>query len=169
MGSGKTTIGKCLASEMNLQFVDLDLFMENYYRKKIGEIFKEKGEEGFRLSEKKALREVSSFENVLISTGGGTPCFFDNMETMNKEGLTVYLKTSPERLAGRLNQNKSNRPLIRNKNTEELISFISENLKEREVFYNQAQVIFDLEKSDPTCINQTVDDLMICLTPYCKS
>jgi shikimate kinase len=84
MGSGKTTLGKQLAKKLNLQFVDMDLFIENRYHKSISEIFKEKGEDGFREIERRTLQEIAGFENVIISTGGGLPCFFDNMDLMNK-------------------------------------------------------------------------------------
>ena len=91
MGAGKTTMGKELSKQSGLSFIDLDHFMEGRYRKTVRQLFEEKGEETFRQIEKKALHEVADFENVVISTGGGTPCFFDNMAYMNSIGTTVYL------------------------------------------------------------------------------
>ena len=143
MGSGKTTVGKQLAKKLNLQFIDMDLFIENRYRKSISAIFEEKGEAGFREIERKALHEITDFENVVISTGGGLPCFFDNIDVMNQAGTTIYLKVSVDELAERLKNTKQKRPLIKDKNPEEMKDFITENLTKREGFYNQATVIFD--------------------------
>lgn len=92
MGAGKTTIGRALAKELDMPFYDLDWYIENRMRKTIRQIFDERGEEGFRTIEKSMLHEVAEFENVIISCGGGTPCFFDNMEYMNQQGETCYLE-----------------------------------------------------------------------------
>ena len=146
MGSGKTTIGKLLAKKLNLLFIDLDLFIENRYRKSVGEIFREKGEDGFREIEQKALHEVSQFEDLIISTGGGTPCFFNNMNVMNKAGISIYLKVGVEELAKRLSCGKEKRPLIKDKKPEELKEFISINLEKRKAFYNQATYIYNAEQ-----------------------
>ena len=97
MGSGKTTVGRQLARSLSLQFIDLDAFIEGKYRKTISQLFEERGEDDFRKLERQALLEVAEFENVVISTGGGTPCFFDNMALMNRSGTTVYLQAEPEK------------------------------------------------------------------------
>ena len=99
MGAGKTTVGKALAKSMDLSFIDLDVYIENRFRKQISSIFAEKGEDGFRKIEQNMLHEVSDFEDCVISTGGGTPCFFDNMEYMKQHGTTVYLQVSVDELA----------------------------------------------------------------------
>ena len=96
MGSGKTTVGKALAQDLNLTFYDLDWYIESRMHKTVPQIFAEKGEEGFRKIEHNMLHEVAEFEDVIISCGGGTPCFFDNMDYMNGQGDTVYLKATPE-------------------------------------------------------------------------
>ncbi len=101
MGSGKTTVGKLLAKSLSLEFIDLDTFIENKYRKSIATLFEEKGEQVFRRIESHALQEVATFEDVLISTGGGAPCYFDNMALMNRTGTTIYIEASPEELAAR--------------------------------------------------------------------
>ena len=98
MGSGKTTLGRALAAEMGIPFIDLDHYIEKRYCKTIAQLFAEKGEEGFREVERRMLHEVGEFEDVIISTGGGTPCFFDNIEYMNAQGTTVYLDVPVERL-----------------------------------------------------------------------
>lgn len=158
MGSGKTTIGIRLAQELNLQFIDLDHFLENRYRKTIGQIFAEKGETVFREMERRVLEEVIGFENIVISTGGGVPCFFDNMQLMNRMGTTVYLKVSVDELAKRLELCKSTRPLIKDKNLEELRLFIAENLEKRSAFYEQAIISFDAEN----LLDQTDVDNIVC-------
>lgn len=148
MGAGKTTLGKTLSKSLNLSFIDLDYYIERRYHKEIRQLFAEKGENGFRDIERRMLHEVAEFEDVLISTGGGTPCFFDNMQFMNQAGVSVYLKVSADELAKRLELCKQTRPVLKNRSGEELKAFISESLKTRLPFYEQAQIIFDAEKMD---------------------
>ncbi len=144
MGSGKSTMGRWVADAMeDWTFLDLDHFIEHKYHKTISQIFEESGEDGFREMEAKCLREVSDFDKVIIGAGGGTPCFFNNMEVMNATGLTIYLKLSPQVLNDRLCSSKSQRPLVANKNGEELLDYIAEKLSERESFYTKAKVIAD--------------------------
>ncbi|MFR9166875.1 MAG: shikimate kinase [Dysgonomonas sp.] len=150
MGAGKTTIGKMLAKKMNLDFIDLDIYIESRYRKSINQIFSEFGENRFREIEKSILEEVSGFEDVVISTGGGTPCFFDNIGGMNQKGLTVYLKSPINILASRLHKLKDKRPLIKNKQKDELLEFISLNMEKREPYYLQAQIIYNTDDLNST-------------------
>ncbi|MDE6688385.1 MAG: shikimate kinase, partial [Prevotella sp.] len=96
MGAGKTTIGKALAKELDIPFYDLDWYIESRRHKTVSQLFAEVGEEAFRKIEHNMLHEVAEFENVIISCGGGTPCFFDNIDYMNRQGQVVYLKASPE-------------------------------------------------------------------------
>lgn len=145
MGAGKTTAGRELAKELSLDFIDLDHFIQARYQKTVGQIFDEVGETEFRNIEKNILKEVGEFENVVISTGGGTPCFFDNLEYMNEVGTTVYLKATPDALSSRLNTCKDKRPLIKDKNEEELYLFVVENLEKREPFYSKAKIVFETE------------------------
>lgn len=144
MGAGKTTLGKVLARELGLEFIDLDWYIERRFHQTVSQLFATRGEEGFRQIEQNLLHEVAEFENVVISAGGGTPCFFDNMEYMNRQGLTVYLKASPETLRTHLRMGKQKRPLIAQKNDEELDAFIRESLDKREPYYTQAHLIFDI-------------------------
>ena len=101
MGAGKTTVGKALAKALGLDFYDLDWYIESRMRKTVPQLFAERGESGFRDIEHRLLHEVAEFENVVLSCGGGTPCFFDNMEYLNQQGETVYLDATPEVLGER--------------------------------------------------------------------
>jgi len=142
MGSGKTTVGKRLAKSLSLDFIDLDAYIQAKYRRTIPQLFEEKGEEGFRQAERQALQEVAEFEDVVISTGGGAPCFFDNMELMNKAGTTIYLQAEPQELADRLSASKTVRPLIAGKSREELVPFIRDHLACRERYYLMARIVY---------------------------
>jgi shikimate kinase len=148
MGSGKTTIGRQLAMALGLQFYDLDWYIEMRYHKKVSEIFAEQGEEYFRDLEQRMLHEVAEFEDVVISCGGGTPCFFDNIDYMNQQGQVVYLKVEPETLYKHLKMSKNDRPLLRGKSQDELITFIREQLKMREPFYTKARYTLDVTLMD---------------------
>ena len=117
-------------------------------RKTVKQIFDEQGEEGFRRIENNMLHEVGEFENVIVSCGGGTPCFFDNMDFMNRQGETVYLKATPEVLYGHLKMGKTVRPLLLNKTPEEVQVFIKEQLQKREAFYTKAKHTLDVNLMD---------------------
>ena len=141
MGSGKTSMGIKLAENLGLTFVDMDHHIEEKYHKTVSQIFEESGQDAFRKMEQDCLHEVAEFENCVIATGGGAPCFYDNMTFMNAHGLTVYLNLSSEQLAARLEMSRAGkRPLIANKQGDELRQFIAEGLSAREVFYKQAKV-----------------------------
>ncbi|MCH5311771.1 MAG: shikimate kinase [Prevotella sp.] len=148
MGSGKTTVGKALAKSLGLPFYDLDWYIESRMRKTVAQIFAERGEEGFRKIEHNMLHEVAEFEDVVISCGGGTPCFFDNMDYLNGQGDVVYLKATPQVLYKHLLMGKGNRPLLTGKTPEELIEFITGQLKKREEFYGKARHILDVSLMD---------------------
>ncbi|MDR3269511.1 MAG: shikimate kinase [Tannerella sp.] len=148
MGAGKTTIGEKLSVQMGLSFIDLDHFIEKRYHKTIRQIFEEKGEESFRETEKKALREVAEFEDAVISTGGGTPCFHENMAFMNSAGTTVYLKASVDELARRMEGSNNTRPVLENRSGEALRQFMEASLSERSRHYEQAKIIFNVEFMD---------------------
>lgn len=148
MGSGKTTVGKALAKELGIPFYDLDWYIETRMRKSVKQIFDERGEEGFRKIEYNMLHEVAEFENVIISCGGGTPCFFDNMEYLNQQGDTIYLKATPDVLHRHLQMGKGVRPLLLNKSQDEIRQYIGEQLAEREKFYTKAKNILDVNLMD---------------------
>ena len=148
MGAGKTTVGKALSKELGIPFYDLDWYIESRMRKTVKQIFDEKGAEGFRKIEYNMLHEVAEFENIILSCGGGTPCFFDNMDYLNQQGETVYLKATPEVLYGHLKIGKSVRPLLLNKTPEEVQVFIKEQLVYREPFYAKAKNTLDVNLLD---------------------
>ena len=162
MGSGKSTIGKLLADSLRWNVVDMDTFIEEKHFKTVGQLFEGHGEAKFREIERMALKEISQFENTVISTGGGCPCFFDNMQTMLLQGTCIYLKLSAEELTARLLKSQIDRPLIRGKNEEELLQFIRRKLDERESFYSQSQIIIDCsDKREMTIVQEIFEKITI--------
>lgn len=148
MGAGKTTIGRQMAKCNGLQFYDLDWYIETRMRKKIPQIFEERGEDGFRKIEHNMLHEVAEFEDVVISCGGGTPCFFDNMEYMNAQAETIYLKASPDIICSHLKMSLNERPLLRGKSDDEMLAFVRQQMAQRETFYSKAKHTFSVDVLD---------------------
>lgn len=148
MGSGKTTVGKALSKDTGMMFYDLDWYIESRMRKSVPQLFAERGEDCFRKLEYNMLHEVAEFEDVIISCGGGTPCFFDNMDYLNEQGDVLYLKATPDVLYRHLLMAKVERPLLKGKSPEELIAYITEHLKEREPFYTKARYTLDVSLLD---------------------
>ncbi len=148
MCAGKTTVGRALAKAIGRSFYDLDWYIEERFRKRVPVIFAEQGEAHFRDLERRMLHEVAEFENIVLSCGGGAPCFFDNMDYMNTCGTTIYLKASPDILAQHIAISKGERPLLKGKSPEELRIFIAEQLAQREPFYAKAQHIIDINVLD---------------------
>lgn len=148
MGSGKTTIGNALSKDLGIPFYDLDWYIESRMRKSVKQLFDSVGEEGFRKIEHNMLHEVAEFENVIISCGGGTPCFFDNMDYLNRQGDTVYLKATPEVLFRHLKMGRTVRPLLLDKTPEEVQTFIGEQLRAREPYYVRAKYTLDVNLMD---------------------
>lgn len=166
MGAGKTTVGKALAKELRMPFYDLDWYIESRMHKTVKAIFDERGEAGFRKIEHNMLHEVAEFEDIIISCGGGTPCFFDNIDYMNRQGETVYLKATPEVLYGHLKMGKTIRPLLLNKTADEVRVFIREQLAQREPYYSKAKYVLDVNLLDDyEKIKISVEQLrnMLCL------
>lgn len=160
MGSGKTTLGRELSALMKLEFIDLDEVMERKEGTTISELFQSKGEEYFRTKESFYLKSFGQTDNVVISTGGGTPCFHDNMQWMNDHGITVYLKLTSEILFQRLKPEINHRPLLAGKSEAEARSFIASKLQERQQFYEQARLVINTETSSPLMLVQALQGLL---------
>ncbi len=148
MGSGKTTLGRAVEARAHKTFIDLDEFIEEQTGMTIKEIFARQGEEGFRLIERDCLRKLAMREDILIACGGGTPCFFDNMDIMNSRGVTVWLDASVDRLHRRLSEAKSRRPLIAGLDDDALRAFIADSLEQRRPHYSKASNRFDADRLD---------------------
>ena len=145
---GKTTIGKELAKRRGQMFYDLDWYIEERFRKRVPHIFAEEGEEAFRKKERNMLHEVAEFENVVVSCGGGTPCFFDNIDYMNQAAEVIYLKASPETILSHLKISKGKRPLLEGMSPEELQTFVTDQIQTREDFYLRARHVVDVDVLD---------------------
>jgi shikimate kinase len=143
MGCGKTTWSRKLAAKLGYEFIDLDHVLEEKAGMSIAEYFSSFGEDAFRKLESEVLKQTGYPENVVVSTGGGLPCFFDHMQWMNANGKTLYIKLSPKTLADRLSNSKTVRPVLQGKQGDELVEFITGKLAERESFYLQAGYIVD--------------------------
>ncbi len=143
MGSGKSTIGKQLASRLGYPFLDLDQHFEERYRISIIDFFEKYGELLFRNLERDLLHETRVFDDILISTGGGTPCSFDNMKFIRDYGIAVYIRWPVKLLAERLQNLKKKRPILKDLDPGALQEKIKEHLAEREPFYNQADIVID--------------------------
>lgn len=148
MGAGKTTLGKALSKELNLSFYDLDDYIEQRYHTSINTIFNTKGEAFFRKIEQRMLHEVGEFENIILATGGGTPCFENNMDYMNHQGETIYLKASPNIIIEHLKRGINKRPLLKDKNEREREEFILNSLAQREPYYNKAKYTMNVNLMD---------------------
>ena len=161
MGAGKSSQAKKLAARLNFESIDLDELIEKTVKQSISEIFKISGEQHFRKIESETLRALSEKQNAVIATGGGTPCFFDNMQWMNEKGITVYLKIHPGTVYHRIAPSKSKRPLIGHMNDADLMEYIMETMIERAPFYNQAKI-------QMSGLNLKTEDLVSALKPFLK-
>ena len=158
MGSGKSTAGRKLAALIGWSFIDLDKKIEDHTGKTITQLFSEHGEANFRKIESELLHSLKSLTHTVIATGGGTPCYDDNMDYMEQSGLTVYLKLTPGQLKNRLFGSKGERPLIKGLNSTELLSYIEEKLASREKWYNRAEVIIEGINLDIGILESIVKD-----------
>lgn len=158
MGSGKTTAGKKLSQRLGYEFIDLDQFIEKEHSMKIPEIFRQKGEEAFRAMENNALKKLLTQDNLVIACGGGTPCYYGNMDLMNQNGITIYLKMSTDALFSRLSQSKGERPILSGKTDKELHDFIGRQLEKREDFYHKAQFTVKGKDLDMDALVSFVED-----------
>jgi len=158
MASGKTTIGLELAKKLNYEFIDLDVYIEQKHNKTITQIFEQKGEDQFRTLENEALRDVSSIDgNILIASGGGTSCFYNSIDFMNKTGLTIYIKVDVGELVSRLIESKTDRPLLWGKTPQELNDYILRVLNEREKYYEKAKITIESSNTSIDQLAQTIN------------
>ena len=164
MGVGKTTIGKKLSTRLGLKFIDLDRVMSNGLSLSISQIIDTKGEIYFRDLERETLRKVSEMEDVLVATGGGTPCFFDNIKMINQNGVSVFLKLDEKSLVKRLLRNQDSRPLIKGKSPVELDQFVKSHLSSRLPFYTQSAITYNALNSN----SESLDDLASQIMNYSK-
>lgn len=154
MGTGKTYWGAKWAAQHDMDFFDLDSEIEKTTGLSIPQIFEQKGEAFFREQESTILKQFGDQQNFILSTGGGTPCFFDNIQWMNASGLTIYLDTPVAILKERLALEKAHRPLIKLLTDEQLEDFIKDRLQQRSPFYSQAQVIVSTELVTDTTFDE---------------
>lgn len=140
MASGKTTFGKALARQTGLRHIDLDFYIEQRFHCSIKDLFAKCGEAEFRRIEGNMLREVGEFSDVVISCGGGTPCFGDNMDYMNSQGMTVCLRASDRVIARRVIEAGDKRPLMAGKSLDEVLATITEHMKLRAPYYDKAKI-----------------------------
>jgi len=155
MGSGKTGLGRELARSLGYRFLDLDELFEKKMSSSIPDFFEKEGEEAFRKEEHKLLKSLLQEKDTVIAAGGGTPCFYDNMEMMNRAGVTVYLRVNVDELYERLKGEAQSRPILRDVISGNLKQFISNSLAEREGFYRQAKTEFNPVISD---INELIKE-----------
>lgn len=155
MGVGKSYIGKRLADKLSMPFIDLDEAIEQKAQCSISDIFEHKGQDYFRTLEAETLRALSNqHSNVIVSTGGGTPCFCDNPAFMKSAGLLIYLKAPVELLLKRLQGEQEHRPLLRGKSEEELRDFIADSLKERTPFYENSDIVYHIKSADQAILKE---------------
>ncbi|MBR3947160.1 MAG: shikimate kinase [Bacteroidales bacterium] len=148
MGAGKSVVGRRLAKSLNLSFYDLDEEIESHYKMSVSAIFQKYDEACFRKLETSVLESFSNKDNFVLSCGGGTPCFGENMAFMKSIGTTIYMKLSTDELVGRISSSYHKRPLTEGKSDEELASYVDAMLKKREPFYSMAKITVDASGTD---------------------
>ena len=148
MGAGKTTAARRLANRLGWEVVDTDDMFEEKYKISVCDFFNKYDEALYRKLESEVLKSTESLTRVVVSTGGGTACYFDNIDWMNQHGLTVFMRISPEAAADRILNSKRKRPLTENKTKEELTEYIRQHYASRMPFYEQAQITVKSEDFD---------------------
>lgn len=164
MAVGKTTIGRKLAQRLAYEFVDTDLWLESRFRQTVSEMFVSVGESTFRLRERSALEQLAGMQSTVIATGGGLPCYHDNLALMLQTGVVVYLEASNELLAQRLEIFKQTRPTIKDKSGEEMLAHVVAAMAERRPIYDQAHLRYTVEgveeiANEDALIDRIVSDL----------
>lgn len=157
MGVGKSTIGKQLAKKLGYDFIDIDREFEKKYKISIRGFFDKYDEDLFRKLEYQVLHDSFNLDNVVVSTGGGTACFFNSIELMNEYGFTIYLEMSQDALFVRLKNARRKRPLVADKSDEDLKATISNKLDERLPYYQQAKLIVDAAELDVETLKASIE------------
>ncbi len=160
MGSGKSAVGKKLAEKLKLDFIDFDDYIEKKSGKTISDIFESKGEEKFRSMEQKHLGEIIKKKNAVIALGGGTPCFNNNIELINKNGISLYIEMSADALVKRLIKARKKRPLIQGMNEVDLKIFVEANMEKRLPYYKQAKHTIKVEEQN---IEKIAEEIIVLL------
>ena len=156
MGAGKSVVGRRLAKSLNLSFYDLDEEIESHYKMSVSAIFQKYDEACFRKLETSVLESFSNKDNFVLSCGGGTPCFSENMAFMNSIGTTIYIKLSADELLERISNSYHKRPLTEGKSDEELASYVDAMLKKREPFYSMAKITVDASGTDKETLAEKI-------------
>ncbi|RMZ59012.1 dephospho-CoA kinase [Chryseobacterium nematophagum] len=161
MGSGKSHISKILSEKINFKLIDLDKEISRRDELTIPEIFEKKGEIYFRKLEREILEEIlSTQENIILSLGGGTPVYYNNMEIINQKSVSIFLKASIPTLVERLSKQKEKRPIIAHISDESLPEFIAKHLFERNQYYNLSRLSINTDARDPEdIVNEIVEKL----------
>lgn len=157
MGAGKTTFGKKIAQQLGYAFIDTDAMVSALEGKSVKEVFEANGEAYFRKREQECLHRLQKRERLVIATGGGVPCFYDNMEWMNANGHTVYLYMPANTLYERLKNEKEARPLISEYTAEELYEFINQSLKDRAPYYLKSRTVFEASNPDVSMLIEVLN------------
>jgi shikimate kinase len=160
MGAGKTTAARRLAQRMGWEVVDTDALFEEKYKISVNDFFNKYDEPLYRKLESEVLKATESLDHVVVSTGGGTACFFDNMDWMNQHGLTVFLRISPQAAVDRVIHSRHKRPLVEGKSEEELTEFVSRHYASRLPFYEQARITAKSEDFDIESLMEAIKDIL---------
>lgn len=160
MGAGKTTAARRLAQRMGWEVVDTDALFEEKYKISVNDFFNKYDEPLYRKLESEVLKATESLDHVVVSTGGGTACFFDNMDWMNQHGLTVFLRISPQAAVDRVIHSRHKRPLVEGKSEEELTEFVNQHYASRLPFYEQARITAKSEDFDIERLMEAIKDIL---------
>lgn len=159
MGAGKTTAARRLAQRMGWEVVDTDALFEEKYKISVNDFFNKYDEPLYRKLESEVLKATESLDHVVVSTGGGTACFFDNMDWMNQHGLTIFLRISPQAAVDRVIHSRHKRPLVEGKSEEELTEFVNQHYASRLPFYEQARITAKSEDFDIESLMEAIKDI----------
>ncbi len=161
MASGKSNLGQILAEKLDYSFVDLDYLFEERFRISVFDFFEKYDEDGFRNIEKSLLHETTGWDDVVVATGGGTPCFFDNMCVIRESGISVYLQWEFNTLVNRLRHVKRKRPLLKDIPAAELEGKVAAQLLQREFYYKQADLVVDAENLDTDSLLRRIQEVVL--------